>query len=239
MELEEDGFGAICTCTRWVRREGAFTPNAAHEHMEPARLESFRFSASYFPCWAIYSHKGVLRPCAVLGRQLQPLAGRLARPLRTRPSPGCPPTGVPHVSGFRLLSPLYSSFIGTCCCWIIDGILMDSVSWWPPAAPSACQSSAAPLHLQEEMETDPLVRHQDSAALLGVTWLGSALSTFGPCTLGTATWSHVGAVDRCCYVIPPSPSQSQGNIHQSPSLGGLILPDLSPSHLGPPCDNDS
>lgn len=68
------------------------------------------------------------------------------------------------------------------------------------------------------METDPLVRHQDSAALLGVTRLGSsALSTFGPCTLGTATWSHVGAVDRCCYIIPPSPSRSQGNIQISTS----------------------
>lgn len=155
MELEEDGFGAICTCTRWVRREGAFTPNAAHEHMEPARLESFRFSASYFPCWAIYSHKGVLRPCAVLGRQLQPLAGRLARPLRTRPSPGCPPTGVPHTSGFRLLSPLYSSFIGTCCCWIIDGILMDSVSWWPPAAPLPARALPLPSTFRKKWRQTP------------------------------------------------------------------------------------
>ena len=101
--------GAVCTCACWVWREGAFTPNPAHKHMEPARLESFRFSASYFPCRAIYSRKGVLRPHAVLGRQLQPLAGRLAQQFRTRPSPGCPPTGRPtHV---WILSPIPSLFL--------------------------------------------------------------------------------------------------------------------------------
>lgn len=84
--------------------------------------------------------------------------------------------------------------------------LKDSGSWSPPGGSPACQSSAAPHGLQEDMVADPSVWPQDPVPLPVLTWLGSStLPTSGACAPGTGIWSHAGAADRGCSVPPPPP----------------------------------
>lgn len=177
--------------------EDTFTPSHTQKHTEPAGLESFRFSASYFSCRAIHSYKGGFKPRDVLGRQLQAVVRALpwlpahgAAPSRTARRQRAhlrPPSDVLN----SICQPLYFSIIGTFCFCITeysdqfgtkaggkDKPLGRSSCLSPesldgfgclPWRPKLCQV----LHLQE----DPSVWHQDSAPLLVVTWLGPVLST--------------------------------------------------------------
>lgn len=111
--------------------EDTFTPNHTQKHIEPAGLELFRFSASYFSCRAIHSCKGGFKLRDVLGRQLQAVVRALPWP----PAHGAAPSRTARRQRAHLrppsdvlnstCQPLYFSIIGTFCFCITECILIN------------------------------------------------------------------------------------------------------------------